>query len=66
MLERLVCGAESRCLGVNFDGPPKDQPLSPLKAEGVVSLVSGGVAWFELTDLRGAPNSYDARVSRTC
>lgn len=44
MLDRLVCGAESRCLGGNFDGAPKDQPLSPLNADGVVSLVSGGVA----------------------
>ena len=42
MLERLVCGAESSSLGVNLDAP-NDQLLSTLKADGVVSLVNGGV-----------------------
>ncbi len=42
MLDRLVCGAESRSLGGNLDAP-SDQLLSTLNVDGVVSLVNGGV-----------------------
>lgn len=43
MLDRRVGGYElSAVLEGNLD-PLKDQPLSALKVEGVVSLVRGGV-----------------------
>lgn len=65
ILERLVCGAESRCLGGNL-GPPKGHGASPLKADGVVSVVSGGVVCLEPNVFRGPPISYCANTSRTC
>ena len=65
MLDRLVCGAESRSLDGNLDAP-SDQLLSTLNVDGVVSLVNGGVAGCELNDCRGAPNSYCDKVFWTC
>lgn len=65
MLERLVCGAESRCLGGNL-GPPKGHGASPLYVDGVVSFVSGGVVCLEAKVFRGPPISYCANTSRTC
>ena len=67
MLERRVAGADSRWRDGNF-GPPRDQLLSTLSVDGVVSLVGGGVIWLLLGwyGCRGAPSSYCASTSRTC
>ena len=65
MLERLVCGAESKSLGGNLD-EPKDQLLSTLNVDVVVSLVNGGVVCWELKDCRDAPNSYCDKAFWTC
>lgn len=70
ILERLVGGAdESRYRGPGNLDPPNDQLLSTLRVDVFVSLVSGGVVWLDedvVVCFLGAPNSYEARLSRIC
>ena len=66
MLERRVGGPGVSMPLNGYRAPGSDQPLSALSVDGVVSLVSGGVACREpcCRGLRGI--SYCASASRSC